>query len=142
MYFIDSQLTWSVAWERVRHVELDAFKPGTVHSMIAGWNANLMLRQIKSAIAVSYADMVGVESLVRFNVHGAKTVFGDQDKATEVLGHIQRFRSRFLDAAQRPVEAPEQDVATLLEKLAALRAKGILTDLEFQKKKADLLSRL
>jgi hypothetical protein len=37
---------------------------------------------------------------------------------------------------------PREDVAGLLEKLASLREKGILTDEEFQKKKGDLLSRM
>jgi hypothetical protein len=38
--------------------------------------------------------------------------------------------------------APREDVTGLLEKLASLREKGIITDEEFQEKKGDLLSRL
>lgn len=42
----------------------------------------------------------------------------------------------------QPGSPTQEDVAALLEKLASLREKGILTEEEFQKKKAELLSRL
>ena len=37
---------------------------------------------------------------------------------------------------------PQQDIPALIEKLAELHRKGILTDEEFQSKKAELLKRL
>lgn len=41
-----------------------------------------------------------------------------------------------------PAPAAEQDIFAMIEKLAALKAKGILTDEEFAAKKAELLARL
>jgi hypothetical protein len=38
--------------------------------------------------------------------------------------------------------APSQDVFATIEKLADLRAKGVLSDDEFSAKKAELLSRV
>ena len=137
--FIDLEVRWAVAWESIQDADLDTFKPGTVQSMLAGLNS-IVLRQIKSALALTYCDQGGVKRTARFNIHGAVTVYGDQDKATELLGHVNRFRPRF--AAAGPTVTPQVDVGALLEKLASLREKGILTEEEFQKKKAELLSRL
>ena len=38
--------------------------------------------------------------------------------------------------------APTDDIFTKIERLAALRAKNIITEQEFEAKKAELLSRL
>lgn len=59
----------------------------------------------------------------------------------ESVGKVTAQSPSHTDGA--PAEsATQEDVATLLEKLALLREKGILTEDEFQKKKAELLSRL
>jgi hypothetical protein len=137
--FIDVEVRWAVAWERVLDADLDIFKPGTVQSMLAGLNS-MVLRQIRSALAVTYFNEVGVRRTARFNIHGAVTVYGDQDKATELVGHVNTFRPRFAGAG--PPAAQQVDVGALIEKLASLRERGILSDEEFQKKKAELLSRL
>ena len=39
-------------------------------------------------------------------------------------------------------ESPSADIPAMIEKLAELHRKGILTDAEFQSKKAELLKRL
>ena len=45
-------------------------------------------------------------------------------------------------AAAVPSESSAADILTTLEKLVELRSKGIVSDEEFARKKADLLSRL
>lgn len=50
--------------------------------------------------------------------------------------------SRSRQGAPTPNEVPAQDVAEQIAKLAALHAQGILTDIEFSDKKAELLQRL
>jgi hypothetical protein len=45
-------------------------------------------------------------------------------------------------AQAAPVESPPGDVFAALEKLGALRDRGVLSDAEFSAKKAELLARL
>lgn len=49
---------------------------------------------------------------------------------------------RWLAASAAPAPVPDDDIFGKIERLAGLHAKGILTDEEFQSKKAELLSRL
>lgn len=59
----------------------------------------------------------------------------------EALGALEDFSAK----AARVLEAPapsEGDIPELIAELDALRQKGILTEEEFQKKKAELLARL
>jgi hypothetical protein len=71
---------------------------------------------------------------------GEKLSFGTPDKETgqhfvdAVRGLIQNV------AAGGTVQAPADDLATKLEKLANLRDRGILTEEEFQKEKSKLLN--
>jgi hypothetical protein len=46
------------------------------------------------------------------------------------------------DAFAPAAVAPELDIFATIERLAALKAKGILTDAEFSAKKTELLARL
>ena len=54
-------------------------------------------------------------------------------------GIYSQFSLAKPDGANTP---PQQDIPALIEKLAELHQKGILTDEEFQSKKAELLKRL
>lgn len=59
---------------------------------------------------------------------------------------MQDARARYdgyLDRSQvRPYEQPRGDVQSVLEQLASLHARGILSDAEFEAKKRDVLSRI
>jgi uncharacterized membrane protein YdbT with pleckstrin-like domain len=59
---------------------------------------------------------------------------------------MQDARARYdgyLDRSQvRPYEQPRGDIQKLLEQLAALHDRGILSDAEFEAKKRDVLSRI
>jgi uncharacterized membrane protein YdbT with pleckstrin-like domain len=68
-----------------------------------------------------------------------------------MIGNPVRFKTAMLNAKATlegggnqlaPVQPKQPDIPTMIAQLAALREKGIVTEEEFQKKKADLLSRL
>ncbi len=52
------------------------------------------------------------------------------------------FQATSVAQGSAPPAGPDQDVFAAIERLAELRAKGILTDQEFSAKKAELLSRV
>ena len=68
-----------------------------------------------------------------------------------MIGNPVRFKTAMLNAKvqlesgaldRTPAQPKQPDIPTMIAQLAALREKGIVTEEEFQKKKADLLSRL
>ena len=68
-----------------------------------------------------------------------------------MIGNPVRFKTAMLNAKVKlesgveniaTVQPKQPDIPTMIAQLAALREKGIVTEEEFQKKKADLLSRL
>jgi hypothetical protein len=59
-----------------------------------------------------------------------------------VASPVQSSQSMQPTAAWSSAASTDQDVFATIEKLAGLRAKGILTEDEFQAKKAELLARL
>lgn len=68
-----------------------------------------------------------------------------EDVPVEQEGAARAFAAQVNAAAgtaDAPAAAPTVDVAGQIEKLADLRAKGILTEDEFAGKKAELLARL
>jgi uncharacterized membrane protein YdbT with pleckstrin-like domain len=85
-------------------------------------------------IEILTASELGVN---RFNMIGNPVRF-----KTAMLNAKVKLESGALDRAQMPVQPKQPDIPTMIAQLAALREKGIVTEEEFQKKKADLLSRL
>lgn len=68
-----------------------------------------------------------------------------------MIGNPVRFKTAMLNAKTQlesgavdraPAQPKQPDIPTMIAQLAALREKGVVTEEEFQKKKADLLSRL
>ena len=96
-------------------------------------------------IDITYCTAGGVLSL-RFEMMEGLWVSRGPHKACEELvafmkanGIYSQFSLAKPDGANTP---PQQDIPALIEKLAELHRKGILTDEEFQSKKAELLKRL
>ena len=68
-----------------------------------------------------------------------------------MIGNPVRFKTAMLNAKTQlesgavdraPAQPKQPDIPTMIAQLAALREKGVVTEEEFQKKKADLFSRL
>ncbi|MGD0002604.1 MAG: PH domain-containing protein [Anaerolineaceae bacterium] len=68
-----------------------------------------------------------------------------------MIGNPVQFKTAMLNAKMRlesgvedrqPAQPKQPDIPTMIAQLAALREKGVVTEEEFQKKKAELLSRL
>jgi uncharacterized membrane protein YdbT with pleckstrin-like domain len=83
-------------------------------------------------IEILTASELGVN---RFNMIGNPVRF-----KTAMLNAKVKLESGALDRA--PVQPKQPDIPAMIAQLATLREKGIITEEEFQKKKADLLARL
>ncbi len=63
------------------------------------------------------------------------------EKGSEILKQASDTVSHGVSSAKKLAYSPEQSLE-ILEKLAALHKKGIITDKEFQAKKADILRKI
>jgi hypothetical protein len=141
IYFVDSKIIWKCEWTSVLDVGLDNFRPSGFRAVMAGGANARMLQQVKNNIAITFVDEHGTQWTSKFQVHGALSIPGEERKATELLGHIIRFKPLFrkrLDSIRPVIEAPHSK----LEALFALKEKGVISEEDFEAKKAELLSKI
>ena len=65
-----------------------------------------------------------------------------QEASAFIMNKINEVRSGYLNTSSSSIVDPKDNVLESIEKLGQLKINGIITDEEFQTKKADLLSRL
>jgi len=138
--FFDNQVRWAVPYEKILRADLDFFQPSGLRAVLAGTSA-IMMQRVRNNVAITYLADEGTEYTAKLQIHGALSIPGEEAKASELLNHILRFKSRFARAVHAP-QGGGDDVAARLEKLADLKNKGIITDAEYQAKRKDLLERL
>ena len=97
-------------------------------------------------VHIEYDSGAGSPTLIRFEMLSGITVMG-QAKACSVL--LDRLRNaQILDRISRREKPSVQavviqpDIPEQIEKLAALKDKGVLSQEEFEKKKAELLAKM
>ena len=106
----------------------------------AGNDAN---QQQENNICITFCRD-GVELVLRVEMLTGFSIYGQATKCREFLDVLRQ--NNILNKLQKPSDqtnnAPQIDIVEQIEKLAALKASGILTEEEFNAKKAELLSRL
>lgn len=93
-------------------------------------------------INITYCTMGSTLSL-RFEMMEGLWVSRGPHKACKELVSFMKANGIFDQfVSSEAEESPSADIPAMIEKLAELHRKGILTDAEFQSKKAELLKRL
>jgi hypothetical protein len=115
-------------------------------SLLGGALLGALAKQTTTVLKVDFKDDTGTDQFVLF-----KNTFGAPMSIEAFQGKILEARRNFLltkhEGAPTDVVGPSfkssaDDIASTIEKLAILKDKGVLTEAEFQKKKADLLARM
>jgi hypothetical protein len=134
----------TISYDSIHHFEIVERQVGTVEAILGGINSR-QLNQPNN-IHIEYDSGIGSPTLIRFEMLTGVTVMG-QAKACGVL--LDRLRNaQILDRITRKERPSVQavviqpDIPEQIEKLAALREKGILSQEEFEKKKAELLAKM
>lgn len=94
-------------------------------------------------IQITYLDDTGNQQMARVEMLTGVTIYGQAEKCRELLDLLRE--KRILDKLNRDTSAPAakgDDILAQLEKLADLKAKGILSDDEFNAKKGELLAKM
>lgn len=132
-------------YEKVFKVEIVQRRVGTVEALLGGLDS----RQLNQAnnIHLTYEGGDRQEVVLRLEMLSGFTVMGQAKQCQMFMDRLrtnkilERFRGT--PGKESPATAPTtEDIPSQIEKLAQLRDKGILSPAEFEKKKAELLSRM
>ena len=133
-----------IRYDRIQSLEIVERQVGTVEGLLGG----LSSRQLNRAnnIHITYEAEDGQEILLRLEMLSCVTVMGQAKKCQELMDRLRTHRilEKFRGKTQKGTEGRKEidDIPTQIEKLAALREKGILTPEEFERKKSELLSKM
>jgi len=133
-----------IPYRSISSLEIVERQVGTVEGLLGGLNS----RQLNQAnnIHISYQADDGQEVLLRLEMLSGVTVMGQAKKCLEFMDRLRTHRifEKFRGKRDKQTEGHNvvEDIPTQLEKLAALRDRGILTAEEFARKKTELLSRM
>lgn len=136
--FYDEDMSFKVLYERVIEAKLDFFQLGGVRGFLAAGDVGRQLQQTKNILELSYVDDENTERSAKFQMNGALTIPGEAQKAVEFLNHLLEFKGKFEGKSTGSIADP----VSKLEKLKKLKDQGVITELEFEAKKRELLDQL
>ena len=130
----------TIPYSDTHDLEIVQRQVGTLEGIFGGLDS----RQLNQAnnIHIQYDDSDGTTILIRLEMLTGFTVMGQAGKCRELEDRlsVNSIRSKF-----KPKEGASQNasgIPELLEKLASLMEKGILTQEEFDQKKKELLAKM
>lgn len=92
--FQDKDITWELPYSQTINVDLDKFEIGSIRGVAAKEQAQ-SFQEVRNNLIINYLDDEEVERTARFHVHGAKTIYGEGQKASELLNYIFEFKGQF-----------------------------------------------
>jgi hypothetical protein len=134
--FYDKQMTVKILYVNVLEVKLENFQVGAIRGALAAGAVALQLQQTQNILSIRYRDEKGVERDARFQINGSVTIPGEAERAREFLNYLLEFKGDF------SANSPTSDPMARLEKLKALKDRGVISDAEFQAKKTKLLEQM
>jgi len=137
--FQDKNISWKIPYERITEAKLDFFQMGGFRGFLASGDVGRQLQSTKNTLEISYFGDDNTERSAKFQIHGALTIYGEEEKANEFLNYLLEFKGQF---ASKSGSNNESDPLSRLEKLKYLKDKGVITESEFEAKKRELLDQL
>jgi hypothetical protein len=137
--YTDKEKSFILPYGNIKDSSLTEFVMSGWRGVLGAGAVGMQMQKVKNTLLIKYTEG-GVDYDIRFQIHGAASIPGEGIKAQEVINHISAFKSKFKKASEHSVS--DDDLMAKLEKLAALKQKGIISEKEFEKKKAELLSQL
>jgi hypothetical protein len=134
--FYDKQMTAKIPYANILEVKLENFQVGAVRGILAAGAVALQLQQTQNILSIRYRDEKGVERDAKFQINGSMTIPGEAARAREFLNYLLEFKGDF------SANSTTSDPMVKLEKLKALKDRGVISDAEFQAKKIKLLEQM
>lgn len=133
---------FEVLYSQVTKFEVVKRQVSTTEAML-GSGDTVSLEQLNN-IEITYDDAEGDEHVLRVEMLTGTTIYGQATKCREMLDLLRekKILNQLNKASVTPTTSNEPDILEQIEKLSALKEKGILTEEEFASKKEALLSKL
>lgn len=142
LIFIQDILKCKLIYSDIMDVTLDNFQIEDHRSLLLDSDTARQLQNVKNIVNIKYLDEDSAERDVKFQIHGALMVQGEEIKAREFLNRILDFKHQFLKPEIHISQEQGDDVFAKLDKLNNLKNRGIISDDEFECKKAKLLEEI
>lgn len=134
--FYDQQMAVKIPYADVFEAKLENFQVGAVRGTLAAGAVALQLQQTQNILSIRHKDGKGVERKAKFQINGSRTIPGEAERDREFLNYLLEFKGDFV------ITSAASDPMTQLEKLNALKDKGVISEAEFQAKKSKLLEQM
>ena len=126
--FFDNRIRWKVLHGQIIKAELDFFQASGFMTVSPFTTASV--QRVRNIVAITCVVAGGGEQTVRFQIHGAFSLYAEEPKAMEFLNHLLRFKGKFVHS--RDEHKTGDDAATKLEKLVDMKNKGLITESEYE----------
>ena len=132
---------YQIPYDRICEITIEKRTISNTEMLLGGGNDPN--QQQENNICILFETEDGSELLLRVEMLTGVSIYGQATKCREFMdvlrqnGILKKFKQKAQIAA-----AEQQDVLGQIEKLASLKAMGILSEDEFNQKKADLLAKL
>lgn len=133
---------YEISYQNISEITIEKRTISNAEMLLGGGNDPN--QQQENNICIAFETPDGQDLMLRVEMLTGTTIYGQATKCREFMdvlrqnGILKMFKQ---NAAAAPASA-QPDVLAQIEKLAGLKAAGILSEEEFESKKADLLAKL
>lgn len=131
-----------IPYEKVYKLEIVKRQVSTTEHIMSNGDTK-SLEQLNN-IEISYIDDNGSEQMTRVEMLSGFTIYKQAEKCREFLDLLREHNilSKLNKEKSKVSKSNGDDILQQIEKLSELKEKGILSEDEFNKKKASLLERM
>lgn len=132
-----------IPYDKVTKLEIVKRQVSMTEAMMSSNGETKSLEQMNN-INISYLDGEGTEQMVRIEMLTGFNIYKQAEKCQELMDLLRekKILNKFRGEEKRDGESSGDDVFAQIEKLAALKEKGLISEEEFNQKKTVLLEKL
>lgn len=132
-----------IPYDKVTKFEIVKRQVSMTEAMLSSNGDTKSLEQMNN-INISYLDDEGAEQMARVEMLTGTSIYGQAAKCQELVDLLRekKILSKLNKEKSQSVQSTGDDVLAQIEKLASLKEKGLLSEDEFNQKKATLLEKL
>lgn len=132
-----------IPYNKVIKLEIVKRQVSMAEAMLSSNGDTRSLEQMNN-INISYLDEEGTEQMVRIEMLTGTNIYKQAAKCQELIDLLRekKILNKFRGEDKGNVKSQDDDVFAQIEKLASLKEKGLISEEEFNQKKAVLLEKL
>lgn len=135
----------AIPYSQIEKLEIVERTISNAEWLLSSSGSDMKSMEQKNNIEISYTDEEGNSQLIRLEMLTGVSIYGQSKKCVEFMDVLRQnnILDKFMgEETKKDSGNSSDDVLAQIEKLANLKEKGILSDEEFNQKKALLLEKL